>query len=111
MNDKLIVIIATGDVTKARTGLMYAVNTYKNEWMSDVEIFIFGPAQKLLISDQEVLSYIYEFNALDKNIIACKAVADQDEITQQIADKNVKIDYVGKPISDYIKQGYIPMVW
>ena len=49
MEGKLVVIISTSDVKKARTGAMYAINALKHGWMEEVKIFFFGPAQDLLL--------------------------------------------------------------
>ncbi len=45
MHDKVLVVISTGDRDKAITGLMYATNALKYEWMSQVKVVIYGPSQ------------------------------------------------------------------
>ena len=54
MNDKVLVIIATAERAKAQAGAMYAVNARKYGWLDDVKLYFFGPAEGLLLEDEEV---------------------------------------------------------
>ena len=47
MCDKVIAIISSNDEGKCRTGLAYAMNALKNEWLADVRIFIFWPGRNV----------------------------------------------------------------
>jgi len=111
MSEKIVVIISSSDSGKACTGAMYAVNTLKNDWMADVKLFIFGPAQELLLKDKDLQDLMTEYQSMEQTAIACKFIADRDKNSEQTSQLGVKVDYVGKKISDYIKEGYIPMVW
>ena len=111
MNDKVLVILSSGEAEKARTGAMYAVNAVKQGWMEKVELYLFGPAQNLLIHDEPLQQFVNEFRALEGKPVACKFLADRDGISDKTADLGIDIEYVGAPISDLIKEGYIPMVW
>jgi hypothetical protein len=42
---------------------------------------------------------------------ACKAISDREGIREKIDEMGVTVEYVGIIISDYIKDGYAPMVW
>ena len=111
MNDKLLVIISTSEPEKARTGMMYAVNALKNCWMEDVKVFFFGPAQETLIRDAELQKLLYDYSAHDMTAVACKFIADREHTTESTTALGVQVAYVGKMISDLIKDGYVPMVW
>ena len=54
MNDKIIVIISTGEAAKARAGTMYAVNALRYAWMEEVKLVFFGPAEELLLKDKKL---------------------------------------------------------
>ena len=105
------IIRRSSDAGKVRTGAMYAMNALKNGWMEDVKIFVFGPAEHLLLNDPDLQRAVKEYQQMDEKIIACKAIADRDGITDGIAKQGVSVEYVGKMISDLIKDGYVPMVW
>lgn len=111
MEGKLVVIISTSDVQKARTGAMYAVNALKFGWMAEVKIFFFGPAQDLLLVDGELQNYMKEYETMEETAVACKYISDRDKKSEQICALGIKVEYVGKMISDYINEGYVPMVW
>jgi hypothetical protein len=98
MTDKLLIIIATGDKAKALTGLMY------------VKVVYFGPSERLMVEDADVASAAIEVASLGE-AFACKAISDRENISEKIDEMGVKVENVGAIISDYIKQGYVPMVW
>ena len=110
MSSKLLVIIATGDKAKALTGLMYAKNAIKREWLDEVKVVYFGPSEQLMYEDAEVADAAIEVAGMSESY-ACKAISDRDGISEKINEMGVKVEYVGTIISDYIKQGYVPMVW
>ncbi len=109
-NQKLLVIIASSDREKVLTALMYARNTVKFGWLEDVKVMFFGPAENLLVSD-EAVSHEAQILADVVEPIACKFIADRDEISPQIEELGVTVDYVGTRIADLLKEGYVPMVW
>lgn len=110
MSSKLLVIIATGDKAKALTGLMYAKNAIKREWLDEVKVVYFGPSEQLMYDDPDVANAAIEVAGMSESF-ACKAISDRDGISEKIDEMGVKVEYVGTIISDYIKQGYVPMVW
>ena len=110
MTDKVLVIIATGDRDKALTGLMYARNALRRGWLDDVKVVYFGPSERLMVEDADVASAAIEVASLGE-AYACKAISDRDEISEKIDELGVRVEYVGTIISDYIRQGYVPMVW
>lgn len=66
MNNKLVVIISTAQLDRARTGMMYAVNALNNNWMEDVKIIFFGPAQELINKDSELQRCLKEYQNEEK---------------------------------------------
>ena len=111
MNNKIIVIISTANLDKARTGMMYAVNALNQGWMEDVKIVFFGPAQKLINEDIELQQYLKEYQNSEKNAVVCKYIADRDNTGMQAEALNMNVEYVGELISGLIKEGYVPMTW
>lgn len=111
MSDKIVVIIGSADAGKARTGAMYAVNALKHGWLDDVRLFLFGPAEELLLHDLELQRLLGEYQALEGQPIACKFIADRDDISEGVAALGMQVEYVGAMISDLIKKGYTPLVW
>jgi hypothetical protein len=110
MSDKLLVIIASSDRGKALTGLMYTRNALTKGQMLDVKLVYFGPSEKLIVEDPEVREKALELVELGESF-ACKAISDREKISEDMEGLGIKVEYVGSIISDYINQGYIPMVW
>jgi len=107
---KLLVIIATRDREKARAGLMYARNSMKNKWFDEVKVVFFGPSEKLAAHDDEIAWYVKEI--VDRGeCFACKAISDDDCVSEKLQKAGVSVEYVGSVVSDAIKDGYVPMVW
>ena len=110
MSTKLLVIIATGNREKARAGLMYARNVLKHKWLDNIQVVFFGPSEKLAANDKEITWFIKEITAKCK-CFACKAIAEEEGLTEKLGETGVHVEYVGSIISDAIKNGYLPMVW
>jgi len=111
MNDKIVVIISTAEAEKARTGMMYAVNAVLQNWMSDVKLIFFGPAQELLLEDVVMKDFLLQFQQAEGKAVSCKFIADRDETDKDTTALGVKVEYVGSMISDLIKEGYVPLIW
>ena len=63
MNDKLAVILASGDPRVLEMGLMYVRNASKQGWMSDVKIFLFGPSETQVSTDPALREAVAEMIA------------------------------------------------
>ena len=111
MNNKILVIISTAEEEKARTGMMYAVNAVLHNWMSDVKLIFFGPAQGLLLNDIVMKDFLLQFQQAQGEAVSCKFIADRDETDNDTVALGVKVEYVGSMISDLIKDGYVPLIW
>ena len=111
MNNKILIIISTSDAGKARTGAMYALNALKHGWMEEVKIIFFGPAQDLLLTDEELQKKIREYQEIEEAVVACKFISDRDKKSEQLSEFGIQVEYVGEMISNYIHEGYVPIVW
>lgn len=109
--DKAIIIISTSESAKAQTGIVYAINALKMGWMEDIKLVFWGPAETLLTTDETLQSMVKEFHALEETAIACKFIAEQAGLEKPLEKLGVSIDYVGDKVSNFIKDGYVPMVW
>lgn len=111
MKKNIVVIISTSEKEKALTGMMYAVNAFKNLWVKDVKLFFFGPSQKLLTEDEDIRNYLEKYIELDRDPVSCKFISDRDNLTDDLEKLGVKTEYVGEMISNLINSGYIPMIF
>ena len=110
MSSKVMVVISTAEKDKALTGILYAKNAQKNNWVEDVRVIFFGPFENLVCQDDDVIKAASEL--LDyKTPIACKFLADQSGATDKLEELGFNVEFVGALISDSIKAGYVPMVF
>ncbi len=110
MSSKVIVIISTADSEKAATGLMYARNAKKFNWMDDVQLVFFGPSEKLLVEDETIIETVKKIPGFEKTLV-CKFLSDKDGTSEQIEELGLNVDYVGPIISGFINEGYTPIVF
>ncbi|MBE0567918.1 MAG: hypothetical protein IH621_18335 [Krumholzibacteria bacterium] len=111
MHDRIIVIIATAEAAKARTGAMYALNAMKHGWLADVKLVLFGPAELLFLDDPEFQDLVIQFMHVAKTPLACRYLSDRQGSSERLRDLGLDVQFVGAPISEAIREGYLPMVW
>jgi len=111
MSDKVLVIISSSDRGKNITGLMYATNALRYAWMNEVRVVVFGPSQQLALKDEEIQGYLKDLIGQGNTPATCKYIADEENMASNLSRLGLDVVYVGTLISDYIKAGYIPMVF
>jgi hypothetical protein len=79
--------------------------------MSDVQLFLFGPAESLVLEDPDLQELLMDFKRQERQAIACRFLSDREGTSSALDELGLKVDYVGSRISNLIKQGYVPMVW
>ena len=47
-----MVIVSTAEKDNALTGIMYAINARKNEWVDDLKVLFFAPFENLICEDE-----------------------------------------------------------
>ena len=111
MNDKLAVILVSGDAKVLEMGLMYARNAVKKEWMTDTLLCFFGPSEVTIGTDPDLQAMVREIIAEGTIPVACKWCSDKYGVSDLLANLGCSVDYVGSPISKAIQDGYVPMTW
>ena len=110
MASRVLIILATGEKEKALAGILYAKNAQKNKWLDDVKVIFFGPFESLVCEEEEVAQEASRL--LDyQTPVACKFLSDHAGTSGKLEDLGFDVEYVGSMVSNYIKQGYVPMVW
>jgi len=107
---RTVVILATADKPKLMTGLMYALNAARNQWLDEVRVVFFGPAEHLLAEDREVAETAL---ALPEGTapVACQAIAQREGLEEAIEARGVSLENVGPPLSGLLNAGYVPLVF
>jgi hypothetical protein len=111
MADKLCIILSSGDRRVVKTALQYARRTVTEKFMDDTKLFLFGPSEEVIASDAELQEFIKMYRDTGKEVMACKWCSDDYGVTGELEALKIRVEYVGRLVSDAIKDGYIPMVW
>lgn len=111
MTNNLLVIVSSGEEApdKALTGMMYAINAKKHEWLDNVSLVFFGPSEKMVAGatpDSQLGQMLKQAIDLGLTPVACKAIADGEGMTTQLQGLGLEVEYVGTIISSYIKKDY-----
>ncbi len=105
-----LVIVSTSEIDKAVLGVLWAATAFKEGWIDDVELYFFGPVEKLIAEgERRLIDAINQYKALGKTPIACERVADSLGIRDKLT-RIVDVGPVGKLIGAMMDEGYIPLV-
>jgi len=111
MNDRLAVILTSGDPRVLEMGLMYARNVVKNGWMREMKLYLFGPSEVQVATDPHLREMIETIVSEGTTPVACKFCSDKYAVSAALLELGCGVDYVGEPISAAIRDGFVPMVW
>ena len=92
-------------------GLVYPLNAAKYKWLDEVKVIFFGPSEKLAAYDAEVQERIREIQGLGVEVFACKWCAERMNIVAPLEAAGITVDYVGKMVSDLIKDGWAQLTF
>lgn len=109
MTDGLLVIVSSGEEAreKAYTGMLYAINARKFNWIENVSLIFFGPSEEMMTrADPELSGMLKQSIELGITPFACSSYASRKNITEPLEDIGFSVDPVGPIISAYIKKGY-----
>ena len=111
MNDRLAVILASGDPRVLEMGLTYARNAVKREWMAEVRLYLFGPPETQIATDPSLQEMVRTIVEEGTTPVACRFCSDKYSVIELLADLGCEVATVGEPISIAIRDGFVPMVW
>lgn len=109
--DKLAVILVSSDRKVLEMGLIYARNVVAKGWMDELALFFFGPSEVTIATDPDLRKLTQEI--IDEGTIpqACQWCSDKYGVSDLLASLGCAVEYIGSPVSEAIKAGYVPMTW
>lgn len=106
VSEKLVMLWTSGDKEVAmKMVFMYTYNAQARGWWEDITLVVWGPSAKLLIEDEELQEYMKKIIDAGVTVRACKGCSDQYGISEQLEDLGITVLYIGKELTDYIKEG------
>lgn len=105
-NEKLVILWTSGDREVAlKMVFMYTYNAKTRGWWDDITLVVWGPSAKLLTEDEELQGYMDKIMEAGVTVRACKGCADQYGVSGKLEDLGITVLYIGKELTDYIKEG------
>lgn len=105
-NEKLVILWTSGDKDVAiKMVFMYTLNAKKRGWWDDITLVIWGPSAKILTEDKELQEYMERIIESGVTVRACKGCSDQYGITEKLEELGITVVYIGKELTDYMKEG------
>jgi hypothetical protein len=102
---KLVVLWTSGDREVAlKMVFMYTFNAKKYQWWEDITFIVWGPSAKLLSEDQELQNNIKKMVDAGIKVKACKGCSDQYGVSEKLEALGITVLYIGKELTDYIKE-------
>jgi len=106
-DNRLAVIWSSGDPEVAnKVCLMYTQNAKKQKWFDEVTLIVWGPSAKLLATDRELQTTIKSMLKDGVKIQACRACSDSYGVSNDLRELGIEVKYMGKPLTDILKQGW-----
>ena len=107
---KVLVIITSPD-ERALPGFMWAANALQNGWAEDVEVILFGPAERAVAEGDELfVPWVKKLAEMGRTPIACRRIAEVEGFVGPL-EKYTKVEYVGRIIAEKLEEGYVPMTF
>ena len=105
-SDKLVILWTSGDREVAlKMVFMYTYNAKAREWWDDITLVVWGPSAKLLTEDKELQDYMDKIMEAGVTVKACKGCSDQYGVSEELEELGITVLYIGKELTDYIKEG------
>jgi len=103
-NGKLYILWTSDDKITFKIMIsMYALNGKKNNWWDEVEIIIWGSPAKLVAQNSDIQKHIRLLIDNGVKISACKACADELNVTQKLKVLDIEVKYWGEPLTKILK--------
>jgi hypothetical protein len=108
---KVLVILSSAEKEKAIAGLMYAKSAHENRWVDDIRVVLFGPIERILANDEELKELSSTVFKITAHPVACTTFADEPATADALKALGCEVDQVGGIISEYLRNGFIPLVF
>lgn len=106
-SNKLVILWTSRDREVAeRMVFMYILNAKLREWWKDLTLIIWGPSAQLAAEDEDLKHYLKKILEAGVEVIACKACADSYGVSEDLASLGIVVEYMGEPLTEYVKSDY-----
>ena len=92
-------------ITAEKMVFMYTVNALRRGWWEKVTLVVWGAPTKLVAEDENIQELVKEAIDAGDNVTACKACADQLEVTETLEKLYIEVKYWGIPLTEILQSG------
>jgi len=104
--ERLVILWTSGDREVAlKMVFLYTLNSKLRGWWKDVTFIVWGPSALLLSHDGTLQDYITEMSEAGITLEACKKCTDLYDVSGKLEEMGIDVKYIGKILTDYIKEG------
>jgi hypothetical protein len=113
----VVILVQNGDPEMIYYALLYASRAMRNQWMDNVKVIFWGPAEKTIVglaADSDQIKMLKEIQAMGGKhgrVWACKACADRYGVADQMLKLGFEVFHTGEATSYLIKLGYRLWTW
>ena len=105
-SERLVVLWTSGDRDVAMNMVfMYTLNAKLAGWWKDVTFIIWGPSARLLTEDAGLQAELAKMMKAGIVLETCIACAERYGVTGRLRELGVDVKGMGKPLTEYIKEG------
>ena len=101
--DLYILWTSDNPVTAEKMVFMYGINSIIRGWWEKVTIIVWGAAALLAAGNTDIQKKVREAQEKGIHIIACKACADQLNVTESLEKLEIEVDYTGEYLTTVLK--------
>ena len=102
-NKLMIVWTSRNRETALNMILMYGLNAKKQGWFEQVNLMLWGPSQKLFISDPEIKEEVKKLKAAGVRLLACIACAERYKLTEKLLSEGIEVYGMGPVLTKWLK--------
>jgi hypothetical protein len=106
MKDKKhLYVLWTNDnpVTAEKMVFMYTINSLLKGWWEKVTLIVWGAPARLVSENTDIQEKVKEALEAGVHVTACKACADQLEVTDDLEKLGIEVIYWGVPLTEILK--------
>ncbi len=105
--NKLAILWTSGDPAIAENFVgMYGSTAKKVGWFDEVDVILWGPANKLVVENPRAQSELQKMLAAGVKVYSCQACANSYGLVDELRKLGVDVKYMGAPLTHYLKRGY-----
>jgi hypothetical protein len=82
---------------------MYSINSIIRGWWERVTIIVWGATAPLVSENKDIQKKIKEAQEKGIRIIACKACADQLDVSENLEELGIEVEFTGEFLTNILK--------